>query len=205
MQNMKNLGLSTRSITTVLLLAMLVCVGLWSSQAMAHKEHAGSIVDFLKTNEVLKVLLPGQAKLVKRKEMLSPSAVSWAKTTLGINLDNQVHTYYRANDHDSGQLLGGAIILKYPYRHGEVVLMAGIDAQQHLTGVAIQGISEKYIADFEGAFTLGLLPDYAGKTVQDLAQIAASPAADKPTRFINSKLAETAAMIAAFLQGADSQ
>jgi len=178
---------------------------LWPIQAEAHKDHAGSMTQFMKKKELLRALLPADARLVKRKETLSSAAAGWAKEMLGIDLDNKVHTYYRASDHTSGRILGGAIIMKYAYRHGEVMLAVGIDAGQKVTAVAIQAVSEKYIPDFRTASGVGLLSGYDDKTVQDLAKIAATAAPDKPSRFLNTKLAETAAMIAAFLHGADNQ
>jgi len=183
---------------------LLGCVVIWPPQAEAHKGHAGSVTQFLDTKEVLRALLPGGAKLVKRKERLSMTSAKSVEGELGIDLDSNIHTYYRANDRSSGEVMGGAIIMKYAYRHGDVVLAVGIDSQNKLTGVAIQGISEKYIPDFEAAFGTGILQGYEGKSVQDLAEMAKAEAKNKPAAFLFSKLAETTAMIAAFLRSADS-
>jgi len=177
---------------------------LWSTQAEAHKDHAGSMTNFIKKNELLRTLLPSGARLVKRKEALSLAAIGWARDALGVDLDNEVHTYYRANDRTSGHVLGGAIIMKYAYRHGDVILAVGIDADQKVTGVAIQGISDKYIPDFKATFGVGLLAGFDGLSVKDLVNRSATTAPDKPSRFLNSKLAEAAVMIAAFLHSADN-
>lgn len=195
--------LSTQQLAAVLAAFFLLSV-MWSASAVAHKGHGGSVVKFMQQKDVLKALLPDGAKRFKRKEKLSAAKTRWAENILTMKLDNKAHTYFRAIDRNSGKLLGGAIILKYAYRHGDVILAVGIDAGRKITGVAIQGISEKYIPDFEASFAAGLLPGYTGKTVADLVEMAKTKAADKPTRFFNSKLAETAAMIAALLHDADS-
>ncbi len=189
----------TTPLLVALSLGLLGLGSLWSPTVEAHKGHGGPMVKFMKTKAALKALLPKGAKVVKRKSRLSDDSTEWAESTFGIDLDNRIHTYFLARDRNSGKTLAGAIIMKFSYRHGDVMLGVGVDAEQKLTGAVIQGISEKYIPDFEGTVGKGILSGYAGKTVAELAQAAKSHDGDKPSRFIAEKLAEEAALMAAFL------
>ncbi len=183
----------------ILSLGLFTLATLWAPSAEAHKGHGGPMVKFIKTKPALKALLPSGAKVVKRKARLSKDSSAWAEDTFGIDLDNRVHSYYLARDRDSGKTLAGAILMKFSYRHGDAILGIGVDAQQRITGAVIQGVSEKYIPDFEGTVGTGVLSNYAGKTVAELAQAAQSGDGDKPTRFVRKKLAEAAALITAFM------
>jgi len=190
----------------VYLLTPLLVVGLtlgitsWSQEAQAHKGHGGSIVTFLKKNAVLKAMLPNDVKTVKRKQPLKNAAITWAQETYGVELDGGIYSYYRATDKTSKRVMGAVYIGKKTYRHGDLKFAVGIDAEKRITQAAIVGVSEKYRVDFDGNVGTGLIPDYAGLSLEELItktdELASS---DKATREFAAAVRDTAVLLAAFI------
>lgn len=174
-----------------------------SSGAWAHKGHAGPKVTFLKKKVALKQLLPEEAKLSKRKERLKAARVAWARDHLGMELDPGVYTYYLARDRQDGHLLAAAMILELEYRHGEMHLAIGVDAQGQITGAAILSINKAYVKDLERAFGGGGWIDrIQGWSVRQLIQ--ESRRLEEEGSLLEDqvyhRLAEGAALLATFLQ-----
>ncbi len=197
-----------RSLLASLLAAALVfspamLMSLWAGKAEAHKGHGGPMVTIMKKKTALKAMLPARAKVVKRKQKVSSEAASRVEKEYGVDLANSIYTYYLAKNRDSGEFTGAAIIQKFSYRHGDVSIAVGIGADQRITKVAITGVSEKYIPEFEGTVGTGFIEKYAGMSLKDLAGEAAGlESADKPTRLFVSRLLEAAALLDAFLHSA---
>jgi len=187
---------------TLLLMVFALTAG-WQPAAQAHKGHGGPMVTFLKKKATLRAMLPAGAKIVKRKQRLSEEADDWAAKTYGVDLDESLYTYYLAKDRSSGKIIGGAIITKATYRHGDIMIAVGLDAAGKVTKVALTAISEKYIPDFEGTVGTGFLDRYTGMTLADLIQNAKEQAdAGKPERLFASKLRDAAVLLAAFMRSA---
>ncbi len=185
-----------------LLMALVLLVG-WQPAAQAHKGHGGPMVTFLKKKATLRALLPQGAKIVKRKQRLADEGEEWASSTYGVDLDESLYTYYLAKDRSSGRVIGGALITKATYRHGDIMIAVGLDADGKVTKVALTAVSEKYIPDFEGTVGTGFLDRYSGMTLADLVQNAkAQEGAGKPERLFASKLRDAAVLLAAFMRSA---
>ena len=191
------------------LFAPLLAIGLvfglsaWPQEAEAHKGHAGPMVTFMKNKAALKAMLPNGAKIVKRKQPLKEDAVEWAEKTYDVELDDQIYSYYLATDKKSGKLLGAAYVTQVHYRHGDLKIAVGIDADNHLTQTAILGINEKYVVDFDGNVGTGLIKDYAGLSVKALiAKAGELASSDKATREFAAAVRDAAVLLSAFTRPA---
>ncbi len=206
---MKNFNPSQKHLRSqmISLLVLLVTVLTLSPQiAIAHKGHAGPMVTFMKKKAVLKAMLPAEARLVKRKQPLPDTAASWAKKTFAVELETDRHSYYLASDKKSKAVMGAAYIVKVGYRHGDIKLAVGIDDKQHITQVAIMGVSEKYVIDFDGNVGTGLIADYAGLSLQELVAKAESLASsDKATREFAEAVRDAAILLEAFIHHSAKQ
>ncbi len=190
-------------LAAALIISPAFLMSVWSGEAQAHKGHGGPMVSLMKKKEALKAMLPGGAKIVKRKQKVSGEAADRVEEQYGVDLANSVYTYYLAKDRESGEFIGAAIIQKFGYRHGDVSIAVGIDAGQRITKAAITGLSEKYIPEFDGTVGTGFIDKYEGMTLKQLAgEVAGLESADKPTRLFASRLLEAAALLDAFLHSA---
>jgi len=188
-------------LSVVSLLTLFVTVFTFPPQvAEAHKGHAGPMVTFMKKKAALKAMLPSDARLVKRKQPLPDAAATWAKEQFAVELETDRHSYYLASNKKSKQVVGAAYIVKVSYRQGDIKLAVGIDDKQHVTQVAIMGVSEKYIVDFDGNVGTGLIADYAGLSLQALVAKAKSlESSDKATREFAEAVRDAAILLEAFI------
>jgi len=181
-------------------LVLVICLSIGMSQNVyAHKGHAGSMINFMKSKAALKEMLPNGAKIVKRKQPLKDDAVEWAEKTYGVELDEKVHSYYLATDKNSGAVLGAAYASKIHYRHGDLKFAVGIDASGRITQAAILGVNEKYVVDFDGNVGTGLISDYAGLTLKALiAKTDELASSDKATREFAAAVRDAAVLLVTF-------
>ncbi len=188
---------------SVLTVCLAVGFAGWPQDAEAHKGHAGPMINFLKNKAALKEMLPPGAKIVKRKQPLKENAAEWAEKTFGVELDEKIYSYYLATDKQSKAVLGAAYINKINYRHGDLKLAVGIDADNRITQAAILGINEKYVVDFDGNVGTGLIADYAGLSLDELnAKAKELASADKATREFAAAMREAVVLLAAFMRDA---
>ena len=194
----------SRSSLTFAVLVLFIAVFILSSQTVeAHKGHAGPMVKFMKKKVALKAMLPAGARLVKRKQPLPDDAAKWAKRIFEVELETGRRSYYLASDKKSKKVLGAAYIVKVGYRHGDIKLAVGIDDKQHVTQVAIMGLNEKYVVDFDGNVGTGLIPDYSGLSLQELVEKAEMLASsDKATREFAKAVRDAAVLLEAFIHNA---
>lgn len=193
--------LVSRVISLFVLLVMVLTFSLQSADA--HKGHAGPMVTFMKKKAALKAMLPAGARLVKRKQPLPGAAATWAKETFSVELEIARHSYFLASDKKSKQVMGAAYIVKVGYRHGDIKLAVGIDDKQHITQVAIMGVNEKYVVDFDGNVGTGLISDYAGLSLQQVVKKAKSlESSDKATREFAEAVRDAAILLEAFIYSA---
>ena len=183
-------------------LSPLLVIGLsfgFHHNTRAHEGHAGPPTTFMKTKAALKKMLPNDAKIVKRKQPLKKPDIEWAQKTYGVELDKKIYSYYLATDKASGTVLGAAYVTEVPYRHGDLKIAVGIDADKKITQAAILGINEKYVVDFEGNVGTGLIADYAGLPLTDLvAKAKEAASSDKATREFAAAVRDAAVLLAAF-------
>ncbi len=203
---MNNFKTSQKTLVSrvISLFVLLVMVLTFSPQsADAHKGHAGPMVTFMKKKAALKAMLPAGARLVKRKQPLSGAAATWAKETFSVELETDRHSYYLASDKKSKQVMGAAYIVKVGYRHGDIKLAVGIDDKQHITQVAIMGVNEKYVVDFDGNVGTGLISDYAGLSLHEVVKKAKLlESSDKATREFSEAVRDAAILLEAFIYSA---
>lgn len=189
----------THLLTPVLAICLTLAIASWPQDAEAHKGHAGPMVTFMKSKAALKTMLPTGAKIVKRKQPLNDDAIERAETTYGVELDEQIYSYYLATDKKSGKILGAAYVTETHYRHGDLKIAVGINADNHLTQAAILGINEKYVVDFEGNVGTGLIADYAGLSLQAvIAKANELASSDKATREFAAAVRDAAVLLATF-------
>ncbi len=187
------------------LLAIGLAFGLsaWPQEVEAHKGHASPMVTFMETKAALKTMLPNGAKIVKRKQPLKEGAVEWAEKTYGVELKDEIYSYYLATDKSSDAILGAAYVTQVHYRHGDLKIAVGIDAEHRITQAAILGINEKYVVDFDGNVGTGLISDYAGLSVKELiAKADELASADKPTRDFAAAVRDAALVLLALQDSA---
>ncbi len=171
-----------------------------TQQAHAHKGHSGSMVSFIKSKAALKEMLPSEARIVKRKQSLGDSAVAWAAENYGVELDDGIYSYYLATDRESGDILAAAYVGQIDYRHGDMRFAVGIDSGNRITGVAVLGVNEKYVVDFESGIGSGMIGGYAGISLKELLARADSlSSSDKATREFVTAVRDAAVLLAAFI------
>lgn len=180
------------------LLAVILLL-LSSGQAAAHAGHAGKPVHFLKERAALKAMLPRHAHVVRRKQGLSESAIDWAQKTYGVELDDDIYTFYPATKRGSGEPLGSATIVEVPYRHGSALIGVGIDAEGRIRKAALLTVNAKYVDAFRSSVGTGLLPAYEGLSIDALNErVAASRQSDdKVRRLVDETVRDTAILLEA--------
>ncbi len=188
------------------LLAPLLALGLLlglATPAQAHKGHAGPMITFTKTKAALKVMLPAGAKITKRKQPLDEEAIEWAENKFGVELDDDLYTYFLAVDRDTKKPLAAAYVGQAHYRHGDLKFAVGLSAEGRITQVAVLGVNEKYVVDFENGPGTGMIHTFAGLTVEEVVARAKELAsADKASRELGSAVRDAAVLLAAFLHHA---
>jgi len=184
-----------------LLLALGVVMGLLMSSApapaLAHEGHAGKKRLLLDTKLALKQMLPSGAKIVRRKEEVSPAANSWARDTHKVRLEWEGPvTYFVAKDKTSGQVLGTAMVYEFDYRHGKVKLAIGVDPAGKVTRAAILAAHDKVLADLV-AVGRGFIPSLDGVSIATLndRKVAAKDK-DRGGHFVYWRLRDMAVTLA---------
>ncbi len=197
------LNQTSKPLTYVFSFMLAICLTLGISNAQAHKGHAGPVVNFMKTKTALKEILPNDAKIVKRKQPLKESSVNWVEKTYGVELDEDIYSYYLASDKQSKATLGAAYVGEIHYRHGDLKFAVGIDASHRITQAAILGINEKYVVDFEGSVGTGLIAGYTGLSLKELvAKTDKLASSDKATREFATAIRDAAVLLAALMYDA---
>ncbi len=189
-----------RSLALILGLSSLLIA--WG-EAAAHAGHAGKPVQFVAERMALKAMLPKKAHVVRRKQALSDPAIDWAMRTYGVELDDDVYTYYLARRPGGDGWLAAATIVEVPYRHGSAVIGVGIDGSGRLTRAVLLSINEKYVDAFESSVGSGVLPAYAGLTIGDLgARATASQGGDDAVRrLVDETVRDGAVLLMALTRG----
>jgi len=197
----KSRSYATSLFAAIMMVTLPSMLSFWSQDAQAHKGHGGSLVKIIKKKAALKEMLPAGAKVSKRKQKLTEDAAEWAEKTYSVSLDRTIYSFYVARDRKSGKTLGAAIISKSSYRHGDVMIAVGVDADGRVTKTAITGVSEKYMPDFEGTTGTGFITTYDGKSLSELVDMTKElESADKPSRQYSSRVRDAAVLLSAFIR-----
>lgn len=197
-----NISLQKNLSTLLLFLfsaTLFTSTALWTTDAAAHKGHAGKKITFIKKKTALKAMLPSEGKVYRRKQRLDSGQADWASKTYGVDLDTKIYAFYVSKDKKTKQRIGSAIIDKFPYRHGHCELAVGLDANNRVTTAALVSVNERYLVDFEDTVGTGFLKSFDGMTIQDLVSNAkAVSSADKATREFAAAIRDAAITLTAF-------
>jgi len=160
----------SRNRRPLVVVALMVGLMLLPVPAPAHKGHAGPMIDFVAANDALKAMLPDGAHVTRRKEAVQAAGAAWAKSSLGVALDDDdIHTFLLARDPATDQVLGAAMDQEFDYEHGDLKLAIGVDPSGKVTKAAVLGVNEKYVDEIKTGVGTGFLTDLEGATIQDLS------------------------------------
>lgn len=159
---------------SILTVSLLISIVTFSHLAFAHKGHAGPMVTFIDTKDVLKGIFPDHPKIYLRKESLTPEMISKIKEELGVdvNIDAGIYSYYKAVDRKNGNVIGAVMINHMTYEHGEMILAIGISTKGNIIKAAILGINKKYVRDIKETVGVGFLKSLEGISIKKLITMA---------------------------------
>ena len=174
---------------------------LLAAPAFAHEGHAGKPRVLLDTKLALKQMLPGDAKIVRRREIPSQAVNDWARQNHGVRLEWEgVVNYFVAKDRATGEVLGTAMVHEFDYRHGQVKLAIGVDTKGHVTRAAILRAHDKYLPELVGVGK-GFIPALDGVSIAGLNDHkAAAKDLDRGGHFVYWHLRDMAATLASLQQ-----
>jgi len=188
----------------LLVAALMALLAVLPRHAPAHEGHAGPMVDFVTANDALKAMLPEGARVTRRKEALGAEGAAWARSSLGVSLDDgDVRTYLLARAADGEGVVGAAMDAEFEFEHGAIKLAVGVDAAGKLTRAAVLGANGKYVDAIRSGIGTGFLPDLEGATVQEVARRAeaAYAARNNVAGDVLGHLRDMAAALAALTHG----
>jgi len=164
----------------------------------AHEGHAGKNLVFLQNKLALKQMLPQGAKLSRRKQVLDDAGAQWATANLGVTPAQQLYTFFLARD-EAGAVIGSAIVVQRPYRHGVVSLGVGVDAAGQVTRAGVLGIHSKYLPELMRSVGKGWIAALSGFSPRAIAARGQAAAKDDLAGHeIPQHLADLAAVLATF-------
>lgn len=157
-----------------------LCVALWTQNVPAHGgAHAGPVVEQMNKETALELTLPKSVTVIKKLEAVNQEAVAWAEATYGVRLKEGLYRYFLAQDEQSGEIVGGAIVRRSKFRQGKLTLTVGLDAEQHVTNIALMSINKNYLLELETDFTEGVISTYRGQSVEQVTNAKALSFANK--------------------------
>jgi len=182
---------------------MAIFVAFPASNALAHKGHAGPVVTIVKKSKALKNMVPEGAKVFRRKEMAGDETLDNAERQYGIELDQDLYTYYLFRQRSDGKILGGAMVHKVPYRHGDFEIVVSVDNQGVIRSAALSSINKKYVGAFERLHRHGQLEKYAGLSLSELSsQLPNEDTVPGPAGQLDAAVYESAVLLTVLLQDA---
>ncbi|MBI5193376.1 MAG: hypothetical protein HZA08_08060 [Nitrospirae bacterium] len=122
------------------------CYLLNTTNAFAHKGHAGPTKVFMEEKEALKTMLPKDDKIVKRKELLKKEQVKDAVKRWGYSPDEGVYTYFISKDKE-GNFSGALFIREFEYKHGNINIAIGYNKIGEVTVIKVISCSEKHLKE----------------------------------------------------------
>ncbi|MFQ5508125.1 MAG: hypothetical protein ACE5FN_02175 [Leptospirillia bacterium] len=155
-------------LVAVLVAVLSVGVSL-SEPAAAHEGHSGPLIEYLKTNDALRAMLPQGAKVTRRKQETSDAARTWAEDAFGIRPAGGMQTYYLARDSETGVVTGAAMVQELKYGHGELHLAIGVDPDGNVTRAAVLAVHRKYVAEVKGSVGSGFIDSLSGVDIGSIA------------------------------------
>lgn len=137
--------------------------------ALAHGgSHAGPVVTQMNNETALEVTLPKSVKSIKKIVIVDQDAVTWAEETYGVRLKEGLYSYFLAQDEQSGEIIGGAVVKRSPFRQGKLSLAVGLDAERRVTNVALMSINKNYLFELEKNIGKGIISTYRGMSVAQI-------------------------------------
>lgn len=165
-----------------------------ADDALAHEGHAGPKVEFIKTNDALKAMLPEGAKTTRRKQEVTAEDAAWAKENLGVAVAPGIYPFFLARDAETGAVIGAAMTTEEKIGHGDLALGLGIDADGKVTLAAVLSVHRKYVAEVVKAAGKGVIKGLSGLTVADLSAKVAAAEGDT-AKSVYTRLRDMAAVL----------
>ena len=139
------------------------------SSVFAHGgSHAGPVVTQMNKETALEVAIPESAKAIKKIAVVDQAMMAWAEETYGVRLKEGLYSYFIAEDKSSGEVVGGAIVKRTPFRKGKLSIAVGLDGDQQVTNVALMSINKNYLFELERDVGKGVISNYNGMTVDQI-------------------------------------
>ena len=185
----------TRGVAVSMVLGLFAWTLLFpADDALAHEGHAGPKIEFIKTNDALKAMLPEGAKTTRRKQEVTAEDAAWAKEKLGVAVAPGIYPFFLARDAETGAVTGAAMVTEEKIGHGQLALGLGIDADGKVTLAAVLSVHRKYVAEVVKAAGKGVLKELSGLTVADLSGKVAGAEGDT-AKAVYTRLRDMAAVL----------
>jgi len=153
----------------LLIAIILVLSAAGPRSAFAHGgSHAGPVVKQMGKEAALEATLPKSAKSIKKIVAVDQEAVMWAEETYGVRLKKGIYSYFIAQDEQSGETIGGAVVRRSPFRQGRLSLAVGLDAERQVTNVALISINKNYFFELEESISKGIISTYRGMSIAQI-------------------------------------
>lgn len=188
-------------VISVLLSGLLVAsAGIWVQNAQAHSSaHVGSEVVQINKVAALEATLPSPAKAVKKIEVLDQEATAWADETYGVRLSEGLYSYFLAQDEQSNEIIGGAMVQRSRFQRGRLSLAVGVDANQHITNVVLVSTNKNYLAELKTNVGEEVISFYRGMSVKEIANAKALRFASKTAREFAVAVRNAAVLLATLM------
>ncbi len=184
-------------IATLLLIIPLISTG----AVLAHKGHGSPAKIFMQEADALKTMLPGEGKILKRKEVLKKEKVSEAIKQWGYSPSEGTYTYFISKG-NSGDLLGILFIQAIEYKHGSIGLAVGYDKGGHVSDIKILSCPEKYVKELsEQIQDNGFLEGFLHLTTNEVINKAKDAGKETPEsirQVIANEIRSTSILLKAF-------
>ena len=153
----------------LLLAFVVVLIAAGPRSALAHGgSHAGPVVTQMNKEAALKAILPPSAKVIKKIAVVDQEVVTWVEENYGVRLKEGLYSYFLAQDEQNGEIIGGAVVKRSPFRKGKLSLAVGVDAERRVTNVALMSINKNYLFELERDVGKGVIPTYKGMSIEQV-------------------------------------
>ena len=131
--------------------------------------HAGPVVTQMNEEAALEAAIPKSAEAIKKLAVVNEEMAAWAEEIYGTRLKEGLYSYFIVQDENSGEVVGGAIVKRAPFRKGKLSLALGIDADRKVTNVALMSINKNYLFELDRDVGKGIISNYNGMTVDQVS------------------------------------
>lgn len=163
--------------------------------------HAGPVVTQMNKEAALEAAIPESAKAIKKIAVVDQEMAVWAEETYGVRLKEGLYSYFIAKDDRSGEVVGGAIVKRAPFREGKLSITVGLDSDQQVTNVALMSINKNYLFELERDVGKGVISNYNGMTVDQVSHAKELSFNNKTQQQFAVALREAAVLLSTLMHG----